>query len=638
MIDERMILGDFIYQLHKREPFYGQKSFWSEPLCVFSASTQESIAEKVPKFIKSLREKKILREDINDLICVLGDWNEIAEGIFFTSKAIYVNSPKNEDKKFRVRYDDITDMTYYSNLKDLLIRDYEGKRYTINTPLWNVHSIKIFLDFASKTNKFDMEEKSIVESLTLPHCEGIAIQDLITGTVYGNISNATTLYGEEKFHAAEGHGYAAERANTLFDKYLGHDTIILGDDNQKNGADRIVDGIKIQSKYCETGGRCISECFEDGKFRYFNSDGSPMQIEVPSDKYDAAITAMEERIRRGQIPGVENPEEAKNIVRKGHFTYNQAKNIAKAGTVESVTYDAANGMIIATSTFGMTAILTFATSIWNGESVEVALESAAFNGLKVGGATFVTAVLAGQLSKAGLNSLLVGSSEAVVKAIGPKASAVLVNALRSGKDIYGAAAMKSAAKLFRGNVITGTISVVVFSTGDVINIFRKRISGPQLFKNVTNTAASVTGGTAGFIAGFAVGGPVGGLLGAMIGGSTASEASNAILSNFIEDDANEMVRIIENEFIVLAEEYLLTQREVEHVVDHLDEVLNAGALKDMYASVDRDKYAREMLIPLIDCEINRRLRIGAISHESIQKGLQMILESISDNEGILVFE
>ena len=40
-------------------------------------------------------------------------------------------------------------------------------------------------------------------------------------------------------------------------------------------------------------------------------------------------------------------KEAKNIVKKGHFTYEQAKNIAKAGTVESITYDAVNGAIIA---------------------------------------------------------------------------------------------------------------------------------------------------------------------------------------------------------------------------------------------------------------------------------------------------
>ena len=41
-----------------------------------------------------------------------------------------------------------------------------------------------------------------------------------------------------------------------------------------------------------------------------------MQIEVPSDKYDAAVSAMEEKIRRGQVNGVTDPAEAKKIVKK----------------------------------------------------------------------------------------------------------------------------------------------------------------------------------------------------------------------------------------------------------------------------------------------------------------------------------
>ena len=184
-------------------------------------------------------------------------------------------------------------------------------------------------------------------------------------------------------------------------------------------------------------------------------------------------------MKKGEVAGVTDPNEAERIIRKGHFTYNQVKNIAKAGTVESIIYDAASGAIIARNAFGVTAVITFANALWNDEDLDVALKSAAAQGLKVGGTTFVTAVLAGQLSKAGLNSLLVGSSEAIVQAIGPKASAVLVNAFRSGTNIYGAAAMKSAAKLLRGNAITGIVSITVLSVGDVANIFQGRISGGQ---------------------------------------------------------------------------------------------------------------------------------------------------------------
>ncbi|MRZ30393.1 hypothetical protein GKD08_16700, partial [Paeniclostridium sordellii] len=143
-----------------------------------------------------------------------------------------------------------------------------------------------------------------------------------------------------------------------------------------------------------------------------------MQIEVPSDKYQDAIRSMENRIKNGQVPGVTDPSEAKNIVRKGNFTYAQARNIAKAGTIESLTYDSVNGVIIASSSFGVSSIITFANSIWNGENFDTAIKNATYSGIRVGGTAFITSVLSSQLSKAGLNSALVGSSETIVRIMG----------------------------------------------------------------------------------------------------------------------------------------------------------------------------------------------------------------------------
>lgn len=467
----------------------------------------------------------------------------------------------------------------------------------------------------------------------------------IAGIVYGNVSNASTIYGMDKFSTPRGHGFAAERANHLYDKVTGKNAKIVGDDNAKWGADRRVDNVNIQSKYCATGSKCISECFENGSFKYINVDGSPMQVEVPSDKYDAAVQAMKDRIAKGEVPGVTDPEEAKNIVRKGHFTYEQAKNIARAGTVESITFDAVNGVIIAANTFGISFLLSFATSIWHGDNFATSLKCATYAGLKVGGTSFVTAVLASQLSRAGLNSMLVGSSEMVVKLMGPKASALLVNAFRHGKNIYGAAAMKSAAKMLRGNVITAGISVAVLSSVDVVNIFRGRISGKQLFKNITATASSVAGGSAGWVGGTAagaaigsavpvigtaVGGLVGGLVGAFAGGALTGKASHAVLDKFIEDDADAMVKIIEQVFTQMATDYLLNQKEAEAIIDNLKEVLTGKTLKDMFASKNRAKFAKDLLTPYIEKQVKKRPKVQEPSSTEVQKTLRHILEDIAD--------
>lgn len=561
-------------------------------------------------------------------------------GYIFTDTKIYYLGTL--EKSGKIWYDDIKSIDLFNKDKKDCARGirfnmYDGSSISWTSSFLNKTPLKEFIEkLLEIINTPEKAEQQNIE-YDLKKNEG-AIAGGMAAATYGQVNN---LYEEEKFHARQGHGFAAERANNLYDKLTGHDAKIEGDDNAKNGADRIVDGAYIQSKYCETGNRCINECFEDGgkgRFRYMRN-GKPMQIEVPSDKYDAAVEAMQEKIRSGQVQGVTDPSEAKNIVRKGHFTYEQAKNIAKAGTVESLTYDAVNGVIIATSAFGVTAVITLATNLWNGEDFEKSLKVATYSGLKVGGTAFITSVIASQLSKAGLNSALVGSSEAIIAFMGPKASAVLINAFRSGSNIYGAAAMKSAAKLLRGNAITAGVTVVVLSSFDIANIFRGRISGKQLFKNITNTATTVAGGTGGWLAGAAVGSTilpgvgtvVGGLIGSIGAGAVAGKATDAVLGNFIEDDADEMVRIIEKVFGELAIDYLLNQKEAEKSVDRLGEKLDGKLLKDMYATEDRKAFTQKFIAPIIENEVSKRKHVSALSDEEMTRGLKEVLEEIADN-------
>lgn len=562
-------------------------------------------------------------------------------GYIFTDSKVYYLETLDKPKK--LWYDDIKSVELIDTFKakdcdrGLRFNLYDGSTVTWSSCFLNKTPL---LNFFSELLKIINQPQKIEE--VLEDDKSFEAGIFAGGTAMGTFGTVNKLYNEEKFHARQGHGFAAERANDLYDKMTGHKAGILGDDNAVNGADRIVDGIEIQSKYCATGSRCIKECFaEDGKgaFRYYTKNGKPMQIEVPSDKYDAAISAMEEKIRRGQVSGVADPAEAKNIVRKGHFTYQQAKNIAKAGTVESITYDAVNGVVIASSAFGISAVLTFANSVWNGEDFDVAIKNAAYSGIKVGGTAFITSILASQLSKLGLNSALVGSSEALVSLMGPKASAMLVNAFRSGGNIYGAAAMKSAAKLLRGNVITAGVTVVVLSSFDIANIFRGRISGKQLFKNLANTTSTVAGGTAGWVGGAAVGSAIlpgvgtiiGGLIGSIGAGAVANKATDTVLGAFIEDDADEMVRIIEKQFGNLAVDYLLNQKEAEKVTDNLKDKLDGKMLKNMYSSADRNEFACNLLIPLIEKEISNRRVISLPTNEQMRIGLRLVLEELADS-------
>ena len=556
-------------------------------------------------------------------------------GYLFTDDKMYYSEVLEKPKK--IWYDDIKSTEeQYGTLK---LFQYDGEKVEISDKCIDIEGLKAFLDIMKD---YDSQALDSTHDKTIERKqEKDNIGAKMGGLGIGAYRTVNTQYEEEKFHARQGHGFAAERSNDLYDRLTGHKAKIVGDDNAKNGADRIVDGVQIQSKYCASGKGCIDACFDEKGFRYYMNNGKPMQVEVPSDKYDEAVKAMEDKIRQGKVEGVTDPEEAKKIVRKGHFTYAQAKNIAKAGTIESLTYDSVKGMVTAASAFGVTATITLATSLWNGDDFDEAMKLATYSGLKVGGTAFVTSVLAAQLSKAGLNSAMVSSSEAIVSMMGPKASAMLVNAFRSGaKPIYGAAAMKSAAKLLRGNIITSGVTFVVMSSADVINIFQGKISGKQLFKNMVNTASTIGGGTGGWMAGAAAGSTIlpgvgtiiGGIAGSMIGGAAAGKVSSGIMNGFIEDDANEMINIIQDVFVEVANEYLLNNKETEKATDKLKDKLDGNTLKEMYSRGFKENFARELLTPIIENEVLKRKFIPQISSEQMVASMRTVIEEIQDCE------
>lgn len=77
---------------------------------------------------------------------------------------------------------------------------------------------------------------------------------------------------------------------------------------------------------------------------------------------------MQKKISDGKVPGVTDPSEAVNFVRKGKYTYKQAQNLVKAGNIDSLKYDATNGVITAAGAFGISFALDFISCKMNGEN------------------------------------------------------------------------------------------------------------------------------------------------------------------------------------------------------------------------------------------------------------------------------
>lgn len=466
-----------------------------------------------------------------------------------------------------------------------------------------------------------------------------------TGAVNADMNAAAAQTQMDKLHSSQGHGYAAEQANHLYDLLTGKDAALVGGNNAKDGPDRLVDGTAIQTKYYNSAYGSVGAAFDHGRYRYINPDGTPMQLEVPSDQYEKAVELMAKRIECGQVQGCTDSQDAKTLVRRGSFTYDQAQKLVKFGTIESLTYDAVNGAIICTNTMGITAVLTFAQARWCGKSSEMAIEMAMYSGIRIGGAAFVNSVICAQLMRTELPKMLVPVTDFVVDLLGPKASATLANTLRDGANIYGKAAMNNVAKLLRGNMITATVMTVVLSAQDICNAFRGRISGRQLFKNMVTTAGGIAGGTAGVFAGkfvlnLLVLEPSKSvqllveLAGSMAGGKAGSTAANTVVGKFVEDDAVEMVRIIEGTFCRMAQAYMLTQDEVDIVVDDLSRALTGETLLNMYASMDQYAFAEELVGRQVERLVRGRCRICLPPEEEFIHGIGRLIEDSEQGTGI----
>ena len=445
-----------------------------------------------------------------------------------------------------------------------------------------------------------------------------------------------------RFNSQQGHGYAAEQGNDLWDRMIGNDAKILGDDNAKNGADRLVNGKLIQTKYCQNARASIDAGFKNGKYRYLDTNGNPMQLEVPSDQYEEAVKIMAKKIEDGKVPNCNNPSKAKELVRKGNITLEQATNLAKAGTIESLSFDAINGAVIGTSAAGISATITFARALWNGEDLNSAIDNAVFIGIQAGGSAFIISLVSAQLTKTSLNTLFLEPSVELVKALPSVVKSNLLATMRNGAPIFGSAASNNLAKLLRGNLIVSATTSLVLSSQDILNFVTGKISGKQLFKEVTTIVSGVVGTTGGATGATAligalglslgpVGAAVTSIVGGIIGGSLGTSISKEILDKFIEDDSIALVRIINKRFSILAFEYLLSEEEIELSLEVLRGCLIQRKLLEMFAAKNKELFADELILECINSVIIWRIKVRIPSQSQFVDGVSRVITGLENN-------
>ncbi|EIG80353.1 hypothetical protein EC12741_2352 [Escherichia coli 1.2741] len=223
---------------------------------------------------------------------------------------------------------------------------------------------------------------------------------------------------------------------------------------------------------------------KNGQYRYMGNNG-PMQLEVPRDQYAGAVETMRNKIREGKVPGVTDPAEASRLIRRGHLTYTQARNITRFGTIESVTYDIAEGSVVSLAAGGISFALTASVFWLSTGDRDAALQTAAVQA----GKTF-TRTLAVYVTTQQLHRLSV--VQGMLKHIDfSTASPTVRLALQKGT---GAGNISALNKVMKGTLVTSLALVAVATGPDMIKMLRGRISGTQFIRNLAVASSGVAGG------------------------------------------------------------------------------------------------------------------------------------------------
>lgn len=580
---------------------------------------QKDLSNEEPLYFSPLRSK---------------DSNELREyGTVITSTGIYISHQTDKTDKngayvvkdFPIKFSGIVSSKLSGDTLSVYYEKYEDKvevdqKHT-TVPLQVLNEIcqaivssgvsgsfynNYVFDYADYLNQ--KEDEFIAQNTAQGYAAGFEAAGIASslpqmGKVFAEVGNT--------MNKRQGHGDAAEYANTAYDRFTGDFRAQhMGADNALNGADRSThrifrDETLIQCKYRETypsdiknpsakSNTIINDAFVDHDYPL------DMKVEVPRDAYSDCVRDLQQRIDSGEFEhkGIKPGDRAENYLKRGIFSLAEAHNIAVAGRIEGIAVDAMQGIVCSAGAGSITAIITFATCKWQGMETKDAALQALASGAKVIGKSTAVFVITMQLSRKnmvnniwGMIAKNKGNPQTTINPVFKISENLATKISKSSLANTGLGQKLGLNKTTGKALISGTVAVAVTFGPDIVRSLTGRISFKQLIKN------SAVGG-AGF-AGAAIGQtiipiPV---VGGMIGGAVAGFVAKKTLDHFIEDDAIEMFAILKEEFIDIVPMTGLNSDEFNQVVEMtIAHKKLPSLLRDMYAFGDSRGYARDHIV------------------------------------------
>jgi len=187
----------------------------------------------------------------------------------------------------------------------------------------------------------------------------------------------------------------------------------------------------------------------------------------------------------------------------------------------------------------------------------------------------------------------------LAKLAGSKGVQVFYNLVRLGPRVI----LRSTFQLLRANLVTRLLSALFLIFFDVVSLFRRRISLKQFILNFGMAAMLLVGGTVGWNMGTAVTEQIlmenailalmGGILGAAAATTVLGTLWEKGMGMLVQDDATEMLHILNQKFNELIHKYELSEEETLRLVEEI--AIDKKVVQEIYASPIREETSHEFL-------------------------------------------